>query len=339
MSLSIVVNVFPSQIGVIIDAVAFLLIIKGVGILADRDFYRLIGRCIIIAAIFSSVISILQFAVDPYFMRVGIPRKAFGNVIRANGLFSMEYNNSYFLIVAITWVLTTVKKEYVKISLVVLFSIGVLCTFMRMSWLILVLVLFTYLVFIRKTAFEKLMLVGLSMIALVLSVSIFFYQDIMNSSMVKERLADGIEGRYGYFNMVLDNYQKRPILGYGDRNNETYYTQMLLITGSRARASGSEGGIHNGYLETLFYYGVPAMLFFSLYVVLSVYYHGTFISTNFYFVIPFLIGIIVMVCNFTNSFHLMSHPSIMYAIHIGIGIGLRNLEKQSDTKEELVDIF
>lgn len=338
VGISVVLHSFPAHVGTIIDGIAFLLIIKGLGIMADKAFYDIIGKCIIITAIFSSVISILQVVVDPYFMRIGNPRTAFGNVLRANGLFSTEYYNAYFLIIAITWALTTVKKKIYSISLVILFSIGVLCTFMRMSWLILALVLFTYLVFIRKTALEKLMTMGLSILVLSLSISIFYYQDIMNSTIVKERLSDTIDGRIGYYNMVLETYQKKPFFGYGGRDNETYYTQMLLITGSRARAEGSEGGIHNGYLETLFYYGVPALIFYCLFIILSVYYYATFIKENFYFVIPFLIGIIVLICNFTNSFHLLSHPFTMYAIHMGIGLGLRNLSKQATEQKELVDI-
>lgn len=335
MAISVMVNVFPAKVGVIIDGIAFILIIKGVGILADRAFYSLIGKCIIIAAVFSSIVSILQLVYDPYFMRIGSPRTAFGDVLRSNGLFSQEYNNSYFLIIAIIWVLTVVKKELDKIGLVVLFSIGVLCSFMRMSWLILALVLITYLIYVRKTAIEKLLLAGLIIFAIGITTSITYYQEIMNSKLVKERLSDGIDSRKGYYKMVLDNFGNRPLVGYGDRNNEVYYSNMLAVTGSRVRASGAEGGIHNGYLEVLFYYGLPALVFFVLYMILSVIYHASFIRENTFFTIPFLIGIIVLVGNFTNSFPLLSYPSTLYAIHIGIGIGYKKLENRSFNQKEL----
>ncbi|TMM58226.1 O-antigen ligase family protein [Maribacter algarum] len=326
-TLSIVVNIFPTGLKVILDGFAFLIIIKGVGIMKDKASYALIGKSIIICAVITSIVAIIQLVIDPFFMRIGSARDAFGDVLRSNGIFSQEYHHSYYLIIAIAWVLTTVKKEVYKILLVTLFSFGVITSFMRMSWLVLALVLVTYFVYVRKTAIEKLMVLGLSMLALGLSVSIFYYQDIMNSALVKERLSDDIDGRKGYYTMVFNNYQKKPILGYGDRNNEVYYTGMLSITRNRDRAEGTVGGIHNGFLAVLFYYGIPALIFFTLFTVLSVVFHSQYIRMDDYFVIPFLSGIIFLVGNLTNSLVLLSDPGIIYAIHIGIGIGYMKLAK------------
>ena len=333
-TLSIVVNIFPTGLKVLIDGFAFLIIIKGLGIMEDKASYQLIGKSIIICAIITSIVAIVQLAFDPYFMRIGSARAAFGNVLRSNGIFSQEYHHSYFLIIAIAWVLSTVKKDTIKILLVVLFSFGVITSFMRMSWLILALVLVTYFVYVRKTAIEKLIVLGLSMLALGLSVSIFYYEDIMNSKLVKERLSDDIDGRKGYYTMVFNNYQKKPILGYGDRNNEVYYNGMLSITRNRDRAEGTVGGIHNGYLAVLFYYGIPALLCYSLFAILSVLYHSQYIRTEGYFVIPFLSGIIYMVGNLTNSLTLLSDPGTIYAIHIGIGLGYKKLAEQTMHQKE-----
>jgi len=333
-ALSIAVNIFPTGLKVILDGFAFLIIIKGLGIMTDKASYTIIGKSIIICAIITSVVAIIQLVVDPFFMRIGSARDAFGDVLRSNGIFSQEYHHSYFLIIAIAWVLTTVKKEVLKILLVALFSFGVVTSFMRMSWLILALVLVTYFVHVRKIAIEKLMVLGLSMLALGLSVSIFYYQDIMNSKLVKERLSDDIDGRKGYYSMVFNNYQKKPILGYGDRNNEVYYNGMLSVTRNRDRAEGTVGGIHNGYLAVLFYYGIPALIFFSLFNISSVVFHSQYIRADDYFVIPFLSGIIFMVGNLTNSLVILSDPGVIYAIHIGIGIGYSKLAKKPLELEE-----
>jgi len=331
LSLSIVVNIFPSGIKTILDSIAFIIIFKGLKTMACVPSYNLIGKSILIGAVASSIISVVQLSISPYFLRIGWDRDAFGDVLRSNGLFSTEYYNAYYLIVAITWALIQVKNKNLKFLLVCLYSVGVLTTFLRMGWLILAIVLITYLVYIRKTAIEKLALIGISGLTLVLSLSIFFYQDIMNSSVVKERLSDNVNARKGYYEMVFDNYDKRPLLGYGDHNNEVYYSSMLRVTKNRDRATGATGGIHNGFLTVLFFYGIPALVAFSFFTVLTIIYYAKSLNTNNYYVIPFLVSIIFLVSNLTNTFLFLSYISVLLAIHIGIGMGMRDTDELLDS--------
>ena len=336
--LSQIVNI--SDVGVVdvlknsLDAIAFLVILIAIGLMADKPSYDLIGKSIIIGAVFSSLVSFLQIAVDPYFLRIGDDRLAFGSILRANGIFATEYFNSYYLIIAITWVLISLKNKTLKISLILLFSLGVLSSFQRMSWLILVLVLVTYSVYIKRIAIEKLLLGGLAFLALFLSLSIFFYQDIMNSTLVKERLSERVDGREGYYAMVIDNISKRPVFGYGDLQNEVYYTNMLRITGNRKRATGEEGDLHSGYFSSLFLYGIPALVFFIVFVLLSVLYYSRAFNHNMYFVIPFLVSILYLVGNLTNTFLFLKYISLLYALHIGIGIGFNKIREQKLLKAD-----
>ena len=330
---SVLVNF--SHIGVaeglktILDALTFLVLIIALRLMADKASYDLIGKTIIIGAVASSIVSLLQLSIDPYFLRIGDARLAFGDVLRSNGIFSTEYFNSYYLIIAIAWTLISVKNNQLKIVLICLFSLGVLSSFQRMSWIILILVLFTYLVFIKKVAIEKLLLVGLSSLALVLSLSIFYYQDIMNSSLVKERLSDSIDGRKGYYSMVLDNIGKKPLFGYGDLKNEVYYVNMLRITGDRDRATATTGDLHSGYFSALFLYGIPAFICFTLFVLLAVFYYSRSFNDNLYFVIPFLVSILYLIGNLTNTFLFLKYISVLYAIHIGIGMGINKIREQT----------
>ena len=312
----------------ILDALAFLVLMISFRVMADRPSYSIIGKSIIIGAVVSSIISLIQFSVDPYFLRIGEARLAFGSLPRANGIFSTEYFNSYYLIIAIAWSLVTIKNNALKISLVMLFSLGVITSFQRMSWIILVLVLLTYLIYVKKVVIEKLLLAGLCVLALLTFVSIFYYKDIMNSSLVKERLSETVEGRQGYYSMVLDNIGKKPIFGYGGLKNEVYYVNMLQITGSRGRATAEKGDLHSGYFSSLFLYGIPAFICFTLFVVLSVFYYSRFFNDDLYFVIPFFVSIIYMIGNLTNTFLFLKYISILYAIHIGIGMGIHKLNKR-----------
>jgi len=243
--ISIFLNTFPKGFKVILDAVAFIIIVKALRLMADKPSYDLIGKSIIIGAVISTILSLVQLGIDPYFLRIGDNRAAFGSLLRSNGIFGAEYYNGYYLIIAIAWTLVTIKNDTKKIILVSLFSIGVITTFMRMSWLILGLVLVIYLVYIRKTSISKVVLLGLSGLTLLLTVSIFYYRDIMNSALVQERLTQQVDGRQGYYAMVFDNIGDRPFFGYGDLENEVYYENLLRITRDRDRAEAKTGGIHN----------------------------------------------------------------------------------------------
>ena len=331
--LSQIVN--GSEIGIgavlktILGSLNFLVIIIALQLIADKASYDLIGRTIIIGAVISTIVSLIQLSVDPYFLRIGDDRLAFGGFLRSNGIFSTEYFNSYYLIIAISWVLITIKNNLLKTVLVCLFSLGVISSFQRMSWIILILVLFTYLVFIKKVAIEKLLLAGLTGLAILLTLSVFYYQDIMKSSVVKERLTNSVEGRKGYYSMVLDNIGKKPIFGYGDLKNEVYYVNMLRITGNRDRATAKTGDLHSGYFSTLFLYGIPAFVFFVSFVFLSAIYYSRAIKDNLYFVIPFLVAIIYMIGNLTNTFLLLKYITFLFAVHIGIGMGINKIREQA----------
>ncbi|MBI5916149.1 MAG: hypothetical protein HY842_12305, partial [Bacteroidetes bacterium] len=123
-------------------ALNFLLILWALKTIStDEETLRIIRASILIGAVVSAVVSLVQISLDPMFMRMGDQRPAFGNVLRSNGIFSTEYFNSYFLITAIVWVLVTVKSNWTKVLLVCLFAAGVVSTFQRMSWLVMCLVL------------------------------------------------------------------------------------------------------------------------------------------------------------------------------------------------------
>ncbi|SDD92362.1 O-antigen ligase [Pricia antarctica] len=324
-----------SEIGVgyalktILDALGFMVIMIGISLMADRPSYDLIGKSIIIGAIGSSMVSLVQLSVDPYFLRIGDNRLAVGTLLRANGIFSAEYFNSYYLIIAIVWTLIIVKSNQWKISLITLYSLGVLSSFQRMSWLILILILLTYTVYIKKVDIGKLLLAGLSFVVILLSVSLFYYQDIMNSSLVKERLSEPINSREGYYTMVLDNIGKKPVFGYGNLENEVYYVNLLRITGDRDRATATTGDLHSGYFGALFLYGIPAAVFFTLFVVLSVLYYSKSVKEDMYFILPFLVSILYMIGNLTNTFLFLKYISLLFAIHIGIGKGINRIKEQA----------
>ena len=306
-------------------AISFFVFIMASKWLVDKAAIELIGKAIITGAVFSSLIGFYQIAIEPEFMRVGDYRIAFGELIRSNGLFSTEYFNSYFLITAVAWTLISIKKDSLKIILILIFSAGVICTFQRMSWLVLALVLGSYFLFIKKIALEKIIVSVLLLATVLLASGIYFHDAISRSQLVKERLNEPIDSRYGYYGMVINHIGEKPIFGFGGRHNDVYYYNMLKITKSRARATGEEGSIHNGYLESMFYYGIPALLLFILFLGTVFIYFISLLSGDLFFSIPLLVVLIYIVANLTNTFAFSSYLSILLAIHIGIGLAYKRI--------------
>ncbi|MCB0599346.1 MAG: hypothetical protein KDD28_35070, partial [Phaeodactylibacter sp.] len=101
-------------------------------------------------------ICLIQTGVDTMFMRVGEQRTAFGDVLRATGLFRTERINAYFLIISMAWTLITLENNRLKYLLAGLFAAAVICTFHRMSWLVMSFVLFIYFVKIQKVSAARL---------------------------------------------------------------------------------------------------------------------------------------------------------------------------------------
>ena len=304
-------------------AITFLVFLFSTKWFIDKEAIKVIGKVVIAGAVFSTLIGFYQIAIDPQFMRVGDYRIAFGGVIRSNGLFSTEYFNSYFLITAVAWTLVSIKKDSLKIMLVLVFSAGVICTFQRMSWLVLTLVISSYYLFIKKIAVEKIIVSALLLATVLLASGIYFQDAISRSQFVKERLNEPIDSRYGYYGMVINHIGEKPIFGFGGKHNDVYYYNMLKITHSRERATGEEGSIHNGYLESMFYYGIPGLVLFILFLGALFFYFLSLLQKDIFFSIPLLVVLIYIVANLTNTFAFSSYLSALLAIHIGIGLAYK----------------
>ncbi len=329
MTLSLMVHL--DRVGVsealvyLVDALTIVVIIYFLRLMMRDEVYKIISSAIIIGALVSTIISIIQFGIDPLFMRYGDMRPAFGAVIRSNGIFSTEYFNSYFIITALIWVAVTIKSNAKKYLLGGIFVVGIISTFHRMSWIVLLVLLSWYFIKVERVGWDRLVFAALTGAFVVLTVLLFYQQDIMNSSVVKERLSDTVGGRAGYFSMVFDNIYKKPFFGYGGTDNEVYYRSMMQVTGSRDRATGESGDIHNGYLTAMFYFGIPAFICFTVFIILSLLYFGRLVLYHNVFVITFAVTILYTIGNLTNNFSFGKYVAILYAIHLGLGLGARYL--------------
>ncbi len=326
-----------------LESLNIIVLIYGVQILVSKESINIIGKSIIFAAVFTAIISIIQIVHDPWFMRIGDLRDAFGNVIRANGIFRSENGNSFFMILAVAWILYGIPKGLTKLLLLSLLSLGVFLTFHRMSYIILTFVFAGYFLMIEKVQIEKLIAIGLGGICVILVIVILYSQDIMNSQVVQERLTQDQGGRFGYYSMVYNYIGRKPIFGYGGKDNQVYYESMMKITGEADRASGTTGGIHSSYLSTMFYFGIPAFIFFTLFVILSLLYFTKLSTYHLFFSIPLVVGLFYAIGSMTNSYLFHRFHAIIFAIHIGFGLGARYISdffpspiKETEVLEEQV---
>jgi len=310
-----------------IENINFIIIIYALSLMVNKKTLELMAKAMIITSIFSCLISFAQIIYDPLFMRLGDHRIAFGSLLRANGLFSAENYNSYFLIITMVWVLITVHKPLLKWGLIGLFIAGVLITFHRMSYLIMSIIFAIYFLKLDKIRLDRVLLMALGGATTVLAIFVLFNAEIMGSSFVQERMTDHVDGRKGYYTMVFDNIGDKPLFGFGGKKNPTYYHAMLKITGEANRATGTTGGIHSGYFSTLFYYGIPACFFFTAFVLLSIFYFGALTRYHLFFAIPFIMAVIYGIGSFTNSFLFTRYLAVLFAIHIGLGMGARYLNE------------
>ncbi len=308
-----------------IENINFIIIVYALSMMINKATLELIAKGMIITSIFSCLISFAQIFYDPLFMRLGDHRVAFAGLLRANGLFSAENYNSYFLIITMVWVLITVHKPLLKWGLIGIFVGGVLLTFHRMSYLIMSLIFAIYFLRIDKMRIDKVILISLGGATAILAIFLFFHQEIMNSAFVRDRMTDHVRGRKGYYTMVFDHIGEKPLFGFGGKNNEVYYYSMMKITGEMNRATGTTGGIHSGYFSTLFYYGIPACFFFTSFVLLAIFYFGMLIRYHLFFAIPFMMALIYAIGSITNTFLFSRYLALLYAIHIGLGLGARYL--------------
>ncbi|MFK8008548.1 MAG: O-antigen ligase family protein [Saprospiraceae bacterium] len=326
---------FPEIIIKSLHVVNVLVIILALRVLYSPKLIEIFGKALLVGAIATCLVSFVQIGIDPMFARTGDVRIAFGSVYRVNGIFNAEYFSSYYLIIASTWVLTQYEDGYKKLGLVCLYSIGIFLTFHRMSWLLFFVVLAIYFVVLAKPQMDKLLLAGMAGLTVLLVIFLVFQREIVNSTLVKERVTETVDSRFGYYDMVFDNIGKEPFFGYGNHDNEVYYYSMLHITRMRERATGAAGGIHSGYLSAMFYYGIPAFLSFTLFVLSTiVYFARLYIKTdNPIFSIAFVLALVYGVANMTNTLLFSEYLGIFLAIFLGLGLGARyySMEEEEAT--------
>lgn len=290
----------------------------------DLGFVKAVFYSILCVGILSSLVSIIQFFIDPYFMRTGVGRVAFAGKLRSDGLFTAEYMQSYFLIPAILVTLTIIKNKC-RYLLVGVFLIGILLTFHRMSWIITSLTITGYYLLCASKREKIFALGGILTLSLTMVFVVSLGSNVLNinSDFVNERLfSDTMSGRTSIYEVAFRRMQNTWLFGVGSVRTNIYYADILK-SGEGWAATGEIGGIHNLFLNMGYFYGLPVVFSFCLFLISTMIFFTKkmYRFGSFYFVPTATIGMFIL-ANLSNWFYLNMHVPLLLSIILGISVAV-----------------
>ncbi|HQO10256.1 MAG TPA: O-antigen ligase family protein [Clostridiales bacterium] len=226
----------------------------------DKDTIRCLLKSIMYMAVISSIVSPIQFFYDTWFMRTDRIPRAFDIYQRITGIFQTPYDHAFIICIAMFITIFGIRNYLIKTGLISLFSISLLLTFSRGSWVAVLGVVFIYLFTVENSLFKKIMIY----IALASLLWVMFFRAytpdmsaLEDSKMVEERvMSDTATPRLNYYTMVIYTILDKWIVGYGDKENNEVYYKWMYVAGGKDWALGKQGGIHNLILEELFLKGL-----------------------------------------------------------------------------------
>jgi hypothetical protein len=309
--------------------------------ISDQNVIEVLGKALILIAALSSVVAIIQFTYNPYFLRVGNALGAFSGRLRSNGVFETEYIHSYVVITGLMLTLLFVKPGTLRRGLLLVLSAGIVFSFHRMSWIITMVLILMYMIIVKRYNAPVLIVAGCASLFCIYVVATEFIPilaQVEDSSFYRERLGnDTMTDRLRFYSMVLDRADQVLFMGAGTKRSEVYsYGMMSLGMGSEWE-SGSKGGIHNLYLELLFLYGAPLMAFFCMMLLSAMKtLHRLMVRMDrlFFFALSFVVMYALM--NLTNSFPITSWFGVLVGIVLGSSAAFGRIVAMSDLRRRIV---
>ena len=294
---------------------------------ADRGMIKAFCKAFLILCSISSIIGILQFLIDPNFFRLGSHRGAFSVFLRSNGVFQAEYMQSYYLISGIILTLFLVLSKKLKYFLVTQFFTGIILTFHRMSWITAIILITLYFIKCKKINMWKMVTAGAiagSIIFLISFLNPYDINRVKNSALFRERLlSNTMTERENTYDMVLKNIKKGWLIGFGGKRSDVYYYGMLAAGTSKEVAKGEVSGIHNRFLEIMFFKGIIVFILYCMFFIFVIDYFWLLARTkNIIFYIPLFETLKFILANMTNSFSLASNLGLLLAIFLGISVSV-----------------
>jgi hypothetical protein len=292
----------------------------------DEDLMSAIFNVIIITAVISTFVGIMQLFVDQQFMRVSVGRIAFKNILRSSGIFGADYTQVYFCLIG--WIIAVMTMEKGRLRQFVLYflPIGMFLTFHRAGALIFLGVMIAYLIKYRELKGRIILgvafLIGVFLLYLLIGQSALFNASGFFSGGIQERMSDDtISGRFAIYNVVLQRIPDFFWMGIGTKFSNIYYMDMFT-SGQTYAVGGDIGGVHNLFLNVAYLYGVPTSIVMFSFISSSIVGFLRKIEVDRIVFIPFAVSCVYFFGNFSNWFYPDAEFSITVAIVLGLGMGL-----------------
>jgi O-antigen ligase len=291
--------------------------------LTGPNDYTSICMAIWILSIASGLVSIVQFFVDPDFLRVGVTRFAFGEYYRANGVFRAEYDHGFFQIVALLMTIyVRPRPNWAKLVWVTA-PISVLLTMHRASWIALVFVLGTALLLAfgwKRTSFWGVVVIPFVLVVLIQFLPLRIWLDgAVNPEFLETRLLqDTLSVRLDQYSFALDMAIWHPF-GVGSYEGQIYQEEVwrngLPLLEGRAII------VHNGYLGSIVRHGIVGGIAFVAFLLGATLQLGRRVLQDKVFLLPFLVVCTYLLYNLFNDFsNLGNQIGIFLVLVLGTSI-------------------
>jgi len=286
-----------------------------------------------ILAVINALVAIVQITVDSTFLKYGPPRLAFGNVVRASGIFQAEYELGYCQILAIIITLQRYRGMVRRYFLIPLLTISVLLTFHRLDFIILNLCLIIYTGLFSSSTRKVMVSLVIGLVALSTTTIYWVVAPmIKTSSFVQQRLQeDTVSGRLAQYQLILTTlaeFTDVTFFGLGDYDNKAYDILMkkrnLVHTIHEGDKTYSKGSVvHNGFLAVGILHGALAMTFFTAFLFSMLFYFKKKISrATPNTIVSFFAVLIWILCNLSNGMNSFdAYFPLMVALLSGAGVG------------------
>ncbi len=297
-----------------------------------RGDYRVLQRGIVLLAVFSAVVAILQYVYDPQFFRVGGTfRGAFGNVGRSTGAFGQEYEHAMY----ITFVIIMIglwgrgRPLWQWICLTAIFGISVFVTFQRMPWAVFLFAVLAVLVirWWNNSRWRHLwVVVGGIVLVLMIWVpwSELLPRYLPQAFVTGRLLANTLTARLAFNEFAVSLIPQYPV-GLGETIASPIYNQEFYNYGLDLRSGGIGYTVHNGFLSAAVRFGIAGGLAFGcmLFGFLLVSARHAVSSHEETFIVP-LIAAVLILYNLTEDFSAAGGQTILIAgLLLGCFVGQR----------------
>jgi hypothetical protein len=272
--------------------------------LSFHDFYILI-KAFVFFGLFSALVGIYQFIVDPFFFRIGDMRPVFGAYYRSNGFLYAEYDQGIYLTMVFIIGMTTLEERWIKALIIILVPLGVFLTMHRASWMIFSIAFVIILLREIRKNYQWIYLTGLGVLFLICTTIIVALSTRVSRSfvdqLIKQRVTvNTLDVRLDYDRFALKMILMHP-LGIGEYNSNEYAKEAY--TQSMGFLSGRPLVIHNGYLAAGVKNGLLGLILFTLFLFTAIY---RFLKYSHlwgkYWFPPILLLLVFLLINLTNDF-------------------------------------